>query len=141
MKGRLERLVTEGIKPALRPGEELETAAYSFASPIPYWLVFVFEGALVWLIMTPYFVGLTPERLVFMRVSRLTTKRSSFAFDVPREQATVKRFRKGILWSRLTLQTPERKLRLRFAWNLRNEAEQLANALRDESAPSGIVGT
>jgi len=26
MKGRLERLVTEGLKPALRPGEELETA-------------------------------------------------------------------------------------------------------------------
>jgi hypothetical protein len=100
----------------------------------------VFQGALVWLLMTPYFVGLTPERLVFMRVSRLTTKRSSFAFDVPREQATVKRFRKGILWSRLTLQTPERKLRLRFAWNLRNEAEQLANALRDGSARSGIVG-
>jgi hypothetical protein len=134
MKDRLKRLVTEGLKPALRPGEELETALYGFASPIPYWVVFVFEGALVWLIMTPYFVGLTAERLVFMKVSRLSTKRSSFAFDVPRELANVVRFRKGILWSRLTLQTPDRKLRLRFAWNLRNEAEELANALKGERA-------
>jgi hypothetical protein len=132
MKDRLKRLVTAGLKPALRPGEELEKALYGFASPIPYWVVFVFEGALVWLIMTPYFVGLTAERLVFMKVSRLSTKRSSFAFDVPRELANVVRFRKGILWSRLTLQTPDRKLRLRFAWNLRNEAEQLANALQAE---------
>jgi hypothetical protein len=138
LNARLEKLVNGGIAPALRPGEELETSAYAFASPIPYWLVFLFEGALVYLIMTPYFVGLTPERLVFMKVSRLTTKRSSFAFDVAREQATVAGFRKGILWSRLTLQTPERKLRLRFAWNLRNEAEQLANALREGS--SAIVG-
>jgi len=48
--------------------------------------------------------------------------------------ANVVRFRKGILWSRLTLQTPDRKLRLRFAWNLRKEAEELANALKGEPA-------
>jgi hypothetical protein len=140
MKARLQRLISAGIEPALRPGEEVETSLYGFASPFPYWVGILFEGALVFLIMTPYFVGLTAERLVFMKVSRLTTKRSSFAFDVPRERATVVRFRKGILWSRLTLQTPERKLRLLFAFNLRNEAERLANALRDESAGSAIVG-
>jgi hypothetical protein len=129
VNAKLEKRVRGGVEPLLRPGEELETVAYAFRSPIPFWVGSLFEGALLMLLMTPYFIGLTNERLIFAKVSRMSTNRSSFDFDVPRSQAKVTRFRKGwLFWSRLTLELPDRKLRLRFARQA-DEAGHIAKAL------------
>jgi hypothetical protein len=129
VNAKLEKRVRNGVEPLLHPGEELEAVAYAFRSPIPFWVGTLFEGALLMLLMTPYFVGLTNDRLVFAKVSRMSTNRSSFEFDVPRSQAKATKFRRGwLFWSRLTLELPDRKLRLRFA-RQRDEAEQIAKAL------------
>jgi hypothetical protein len=128
VQARLEKRVRAGIEPLVRPGEELEAIAYALRSPFPSWVRYLFEGALLMLLMTPYYIGLTNERLIFAKVSRLSGKRSTLDFDVPRAQTKVLKFRKGFLWSQLMLQLPDRKMRLRFAMQ-RAEAEQIANTL------------
>jgi hypothetical protein len=129
MKDKLKQRVTSSVEQALRPGERLEAVAYGFTSPLPTLIGYLFEGLIYYLITTPYFVGLTDQRVVFMKVSRMSTKSSSFAFDEPRAQVKVEQFKRGFSWSRMILQLPDRKLRLRFARNSRDEAEQIATAL------------
>ena len=142
MRAKLETLIREQIGSDVRPGEEIRTVAFAYNLPFPWWAgLMIFEYGLLLLISTPLYLGLTNERLIFRKFSRLSTKRTQPAFFYSPESVSVEKFRRGILWGKATLIAPDRKLRLKFNLHCRDEVEQSVNSLgRDPGeavTPSG----
>jgi len=130
VRGKLAQRIRDSIEPEVRPGEEVHAVAHAYNLSFPWWVgLMILEYGLLLLIATPYYLGLTGDRLIFRKVSRLSSKRTEPGFSYPLESLSVDRFRKGIMWGKATLRAPDRKLRLKFARHSRDEMVQIVNAL------------
>ncbi|MGH3168700.1 MAG: hypothetical protein ACRDN0_22815 [Trebonia sp.] len=79
-----------------------------------------------------YYVALTEQSVVLLRLSIWTGRPKSVRSVTPREQAGITDFSPGTLWGSFRFMTPDQKkpLKLRFAARIyRQEAESLAAAL------------
>jgi hypothetical protein len=113
---------------ALQPGEPIISGVYSITGPSP-WLMNQL-GLLGQFFVDYYFVAVTPQQIIFVKMNRVSNRPKEIAFTAPLQSVRISNYNRAAVWSSFQYQTPNapKPLRLNVHRVWRQELDALIGA-------------
>lgn len=127
-KETIKKQANEMIAPTLQPGDQIVSGVYAITGPSPWLMNEV--GLLGQLFIDYYYVAVTRQQAIFVKMNRLSNRPKHVAFAVPAQAMRISDFKRKTLWSSFRYQTPDspkpRRLNVHRVW--RDELDALVGA-------------
>lgn len=127
-KDAVKKQMEEFLQGQLGPNEALRGGALAQSGPLPGLF-----GLIGMLFIKQYYVGLTSDRVVFVRASQLSGKPTAVEFADDRDGARVERGKDGTFWSTFAYHG-SRTVKLRYHKIWREEMNVVLQGLAGEAA-------
>ena len=111
-KETIKRQANELVVQAMQPGDQIISGVYAITGPSP-WLMSQL-GALGQFFIDYYYVAVTRQQVVFVKMSRVTNRPKEVSFVAPLPAVRITDYRRNALWSsfRYNVPTADKPLRL-----------------------------
>jgi hypothetical protein len=127
-KETIKKQANELIATTLQPGDQIVSGVYAITGPSP-WLMNEL-GLIGQLFIDYYYVAVTRQQVIFVRMNRLSNRPKQIVFAAPAQSVRISDFKRKTLWSSFRYQTPNeakpRRLNVHRIW--RDELDALVRA-------------
>ncbi|GLY83813.1 hypothetical protein [Actinoallomurus iriomotensis] len=127
-KETIKQQANEMAAQALQPGEPIISGVYAITGPSP-WLMNQL-GLLGQFFIDYYYVAVTPQQIIFVKMNRISNRPKEIAFTAPLQSVRISNYNRAALWSSFHYQTPaaQKPLRLNVHRIWRQELDALMGA-------------
>jgi hypothetical protein len=127
-KDTIKKQANEMVVQALQPGEQIVSGVYAITGPSP-WLMNQL-GLLGQFFVDYYYVAVTQQQIVFVKMNRLSNRPKEIAFTAPLQSVQISDYRRNAMWSsfRYNVPTAAKPLRLNVHRVWRSELDALVGA-------------
>jgi hypothetical protein len=127
-KESIKKQANEMVAQALQPGEQIVSGVYAITGPSP-WLMNQL-GLLGQFFVDYYYVAVTQQQIIFVKMNRLSNRPKEIAFTSPLQNARIHDYNRAALWSSFKYTTPTaaKPLRLNVHRIWRQELDALVGA-------------
>jgi hypothetical protein len=127
-KDTIKKQANEMVVQALQPGEQIVSGVYAITGPSP-WLMNQL-GLLGQFFVDYYYVAVTQQQIVFVKMNRLSNRPKEIAFTAPLQSVQISDYRRNAMWSsfRYNVPTAAKPLRLNVHRIWRQELDALVGA-------------
>jgi hypothetical protein len=127
-KETIKKQANEMAARALQPGEPIISGVYAITGPSP-WLMNQL-GLLGQLFVDYYYVAVTPQQIIFVKMNRVSNRPKEIAFTAPLQSVRIADYNRATLWSSFKYHTPTaaKPLRLNVHRIWRQELDALVGA-------------
>jgi hypothetical protein len=134
-KDTIKKQANEMLVQAMQPGDQLVSGVYAISGPSP-WLMNQL-GLLGQLFTDYYFVAVTRQQVVFLKMSRISNRPKEIAFTAPLQSVQITDYKRNTMWSsfKYNVPTAPKPLRLNVHRMWREELDALVGAF---GVPAGV---
>jgi hypothetical protein len=127
-KETIKKQANEMAARALQPGEPIISGVYAITGPSP-WLMNQL-GLLGQFFIDYYYVAVTPQQVIFVKMNRVSNRPKEIAFTAPLHSVRITDYNRAALWSSFRYNTPNaaKPLRLNVHRVWRQELDALVGA-------------
>jgi hypothetical protein len=124
-KETIKKQANEMVVQAMQPGDQIMSGVYTITGPSP-WLMNQL-GLLGQLFVDYYYVAVTRQQVIFVKMNRLSNRPKEIAFTAPLQSVQISEYRRNTMWSsfRYNVPTAPKPLRLNVHRIWRQELDAL----------------
>jgi hypothetical protein len=124
-KETIKKQANEMVVQAMQPGDQIMSGVYTITGPSP-WLMNQL-GLLGQLFVDYYYVAVTRQQVIFVKMNRLSNRPKEIAFTAPLQSVQISEYRRNAMWSsfRYNVPTAPKPLRLNVHRIWRQELDAL----------------
>ncbi|MCW2861409.1 MAG: hypothetical protein JWP48_3117 [Actinoallomurus sp.] len=127
-KETIKKQANEMVIRAMQPGEQFVSGVYAITGPSP-WLMNQL-GLLGQFFIDYYYVAVTQQQVIFVKMSRMSNRPKEIAFTAPLQSVRISDYNRNAVWSsfRYNVPTAAKPLRLNVHRMWRQELDALVGA-------------
>lgn len=134
-KETIKKQAYEMAAQAMQPGDQFVSGVYAISGPSP-WLMNQL-GLLGQLFVDYYFVAVTRQQVIFLKMSRISNRPTEIAFTAPLQSVRITDYKRAAMWSSFKYNVPTAPKPLRLNVN-RVWREELGALVGAFGVPAGV---
>ncbi|GAA4634271.1 hypothetical protein GCM10023196_075120 [Actinoallomurus vinaceus] len=127
-KETIKQQANEMVVQAMQPGDQIISGVYAITGPSP-WLMNQL-GLLGQFFIDYYFVAVTRQQVIFVKMNRMTNRPKEISYAVPLQAVQISDYKRAALWSSFRYAVPNapKPIRLNVHRIWRQELDALVGA-------------